>query len=100
MGVFESVRRRGARGRAETSAQELATLRAKYRAVLAAVESARVRVQNLHAVDGRLYVKGVAPSDAVRAHILDEVRRAGGDAGDIVVELSVAPACAPPDEVH
>jgi hypothetical protein len=99
LGLFDSVRRRRA-GAADASAQELAALRAKYRSVLAAVESAQVKVQNLHAADGRLYLKGVTPSEAVRARILDEVRRAGGEAGDIVVDLTVAPACPPPDEVH
>lgn len=85
-----SIRKRSARGDAQASAQELAALRAKYGAVLAAVESAHVRVQNLHAADGQLYLKGVAPSDAVRARILEEVRRAAGGADDIVMDLEVA----------
>ena len=90
MGLFDSVRKRASRGGADASAEELARLRSKYREVLAAVESAQVRVQNLHAADGCLYLRGVAPSEAVRTLILDAVRRAGGEAGDIKVELTVS----------
>ena len=89
MGLFDSVRKRVSRGGAD-SAQELARLRSKYRDVLSAVESAQVRVQNLHAADGCLYLRGVAPSEAVRARILEAVRLAGGEAGDIKVELTVS----------
>lgn len=89
MGLFDSVRRRASRGGAD-SAQELARLQSKYRDVLSAVESAQVRVQNLHAADGCLFLRGVAPSEAVRARILEAVRLAGGEAGDIKVELTVS----------
>jgi hypothetical protein len=90
MGLFDSVRKRASRGGTDASAQELTRLRSKYRDVLSAVESAQVRVQNLHAADGCLYLRGVAPSEAVRARILEAVRLAGGEAGDIKVELTVS----------
>ncbi len=89
MGLFDSVRKRASRGGTD-SAQELARLQSKYRDVLSAVESAQVRVQSLHAADGCLYLRGVAPSAAVRARILEAVRLAGGEAGDIKVELTVS----------
>ena len=89
MGLFDSVRKRASRGGTD-SAQELARLQSKYRDVLSAVESAQVRVQNLHAADGCLFLRGVAPSEAVRARILEAVRLAGGEAGDIKVELTVS----------
>jgi hypothetical protein len=100
MGLFDSVRKRGPRGATDASAQQLAQLRSKYRDVLAVVEASQVRVQNLHAADGCLYLKGVAPSAAVRERILDAVRTAGGQAGDIQVDLTVSSPCPSPDEVH
>jgi hypothetical protein len=90
MGLFDAWRRRGAGEGGRDAAAELSRLRAKYRDVLAAVESEEIRVQSLYAAEGRLVLKGVAPSESARTRILEEARRAAAGTEDIVLDLAVS----------
>ena len=65
-------------------------LKRKYRPVLELIEAERVRVLNLHVQDGRLYLKGAAPSEEARGRILAAIRTiTPGSADDIVADITV-----------
>ena len=65
-------------------------LKRKYQSVLELAERERVRVLNLHVQDGRLYLKGAAPTEEARGRILSAIRTiTPGSADDIVADITV-----------
>ncbi len=75
-------------------------LKTKYQTALKAIQDQGVRLANLHVQDNKLFVKGAAPSQAVKNHIWDLIKiinpKYDDIAADITVDESLAPKAAPP----
>ena len=78
-------------------------LKTKYQTVLKAVQEKNVRLANLHLQDNKLFVRGAAPSQAVKIHIWDLIKiinpKYDDIAADITVDESLAPKPATPPPV-
>ena len=87
MGLFERVFKRTGAPVSDASAK---AVKRKYQAVLQLIEREHVRVLNLHVEDGRLYLKGAAPTEEARGRILGAIRSiTSEDDADIVADISV-----------
>ncbi|HEV8254574.1 MAG TPA: LysM peptidoglycan-binding domain-containing protein [Vicinamibacteria bacterium] len=71
--------------------QQLATLKAKYQSVLNAIQQQGVRVHNVHVQDGKLLIRGEAPSEDVKNKIWDQIRLVSPDPQDLIADITVAP---------
>ncbi len=78
-------------------------LKTKYQTALKAIQDQGVRLANLHVQDNKLFVKGAAPSQAVKNHIWDLIKiinpKFDDITADITVDESLAPKAAPPPSV-
>ena len=96
MGMFDKMFGRGATAASETPNVErrFAELKTRYAPVLVEVQRENVRLENLHVERNKLFLRGVAPSEAGRDRVLDRIRRIGDDdiVADIRVESSATPA--------
>lgn len=71
--------------------QQFNTLKARYQTVLATVDREGIRLQNLHVQDGKLLLRGVAPSEAAKNKVWDQIKLVNPQASDITADISVAP---------
>ena len=75
-------------------------LKTKYQTVLKAIQDKSIRLANLHLQDNKLFVRGAAPSEAVKNHIWDLIKIINPKYDDITAEIrvdeSLAPKAAPP----
>ena len=70
-------------------------LKTKYQTVLKAVQEKNVRLANLHLQDNKLFVRGAAPSQAVKNHIWDMIKIINPKYDDITAEITVDESLAP-----
>ena len=73
------------------SQQAFNTLKLRYQGALRAVEQEGVRLQNLHVEGGKLVLRGVAPSEAAKNKVWDQIKAVSANPTDISADLSVAP---------
>src|SRR5690349_18914432 len=75
-------------------------LKTKYQSVLRVVESQHVHMENLHMQDGKLYMKGTAPSQAAANAVWDELKRINPRLDDVTadfpIDTSLQPQAAAP----
>ena len=75
-------------------------LKTKYQTVLKVIQEKDVRLANLHLQHNKLFVRGAAPSEAVKNHIWDMIKIINPKYDDITAEITVdeslAPKAAPP----
>src|SRR5215469_7258900 len=64
-------------------------LKAKYQSVLSVIQEQQVSVKNLHLQDGKLFLKGVAPSIDAANKVWDEIKRVNPAADDITADFPV-----------
>jgi hypothetical protein len=64
-------------------------LKAKYQSVLALVQDQQIGVKNLHLQDGKLFIKGTAPSLDAANKVWNEIKRINPKLDDITVDLPV-----------
>ena len=64
-------------------------LKAKYQSVLQVIQEQQVSVKNLHLQDGKLFIKGVAPSLDAANKVWDEIKRVNPAANDITADFPV-----------
>ena len=64
-------------------------LKAKYQSVLQVIQEQQVSVKNLHLQDGKLFIKGVAPSLDAANKIWDQIKRVNPSADDITADFPV-----------
>src|SRR4030095_254224 len=67
----------------------LEELKAKYQSVLRVIEDQQISVKNLHVQDGKLFIKGRAPSLDAANKVWDEIKRVNPQLNDITVEFPV-----------
>jgi nucleoid-associated protein YgaU len=67
-------------------------LKAKYQTALDVVQKQLVSVQNLHLQDGKLFIKGTAPSLDAANKVWDEIKRINPRLDDITADFPVDPS--------
>jgi nucleoid-associated protein YgaU len=75
-------------------------LKGKYQSVIQLVQAQGVRVANLHLQDGKLFIKGSAPSLAAANKVWDEIKRINPKADDIIADFPVDTSLAPATQTY
>lgn len=73
----------------------LEELKKKYQTVLKSIQEKGVRLQNVHVQDNKLFVRGAAPSDAVKNQLWDQIKIIDPSFSDLTFEMTVDPSLAP-----
>jgi LysM repeat protein len=73
----------------ENNQQKLDTLKAKYQSALDVIEQQQVRLQNLHVQDGKLFLRGVAPSEDAKNRVWDQIKRVDPTYSDLTADITV-----------
>jgi nucleoid-associated protein YgaU len=71
-------------------------LKAKYQSVIDVVQTQGIRLANLHLQDGKLFIKGTAPSLEAANAVWDEIKRVNPRADDITADFPVDSSMAAP----
>ena len=66
-------------------------LKSKYQSVLKVVETNQVRMANLHLENGKLLMKGTAPSQEAANAVWDEIKRINPRMDDIMADFPIDP---------
>jgi nucleoid-associated protein YgaU len=81
---------------AEPSSGQLERLKQKYQSVLNLMEQQGVRLQNVHMENGKLLIRGEAPSEQAKNRIWDEIKLVEPSwSSELVADLTVRPGGAP-----
>jgi nucleoid-associated protein YgaU len=64
-------------------------LKAKYQSVLQVVQNHQVHMANLHMQDGKLLMKGTAPSQDAANAVWNEIKRINPKVDDIIAEFPI-----------
>ena len=68
--------------------------KAKYQSVIQLMQSEGIQVANLHQQDGKLFIKGTAPSLEAANKVWDEIKRINPKLDDITADFPVNPSMA------
>jgi LysM repeat protein len=71
------------------SDQQFNQLKDKYQSVLRKIEEHEVRLENLHMQDGKLFIRGVAPSEDAMNRVWDQIKEVDQDYSDLTAEIRV-----------
>jgi nucleoid-associated protein YgaU len=63
--------------------------KAKYQSVIQLIQSQGVQLANLHVQDGKLFIKGTAPSVQVANKVWDEIKRINPSLDDVIADFPV-----------
>jgi nucleoid-associated protein YgaU len=66
----------------------------KYQAVIQQVKAQGIQLANLHQQDGKLFIKGTAPSLEAANKVWDEIKRINPKVDDIIADFPVDPSLA------
>ena len=66
----------------------------KYQTVIQQIQSQGIQLANLHQQDGKLFIKGTAPSLEAANKVWDEIKRINPKLDDIVADFPVDPMLA------
>jgi nucleoid-associated protein YgaU len=91
MGLFDKMFGRGASDAAtHPQAQDrFAQLKQKYLPVLHAIEQDQVQLRNLHVQDGKLVIRGDAPSQDAKNDVWNEIKRVDPQYSDLMADINV-----------
>ncbi|MDT7604413.1 MAG: hypothetical protein QOF61_2410 [Acidobacteriota bacterium] len=92
MGLFDKMFGRGA-SEAEKqpdAQQRFGELKQRYQTVLNVADQEHIQFQNLHVQDGKLFIKGTAPSEDAKNKFWDQVKLVNPNSDDITADISVA----------
>src|SRR5215467_11238856 len=64
-------------------------LKSKYQSVIEVIQDEQISVKNLHLQDGKLFIKGVAPSVDAANKVWDAIKRVNPSADDITADFPV-----------
>jgi nucleoid-associated protein YgaU len=90
MGLFDK-KTDAKSGAAVADPQQLGTLKQKYQSALTFMEQQNVRLQNVHVENGKLFLRGTAPSEDVKQRVWDQVKLVDPSYRDLTLDLTVAP---------
>jgi nucleoid-associated protein YgaU len=91
MGLFDKIFGRGA---SKTVAQpndqqQFNTLRQKYMTALQVADQQGVRLTTLQMQGGKLYFKGIAPSEQAKNRVWDQIKHVDADYSDLSADITV-----------
>ena len=66
--------------------------KSKYQTVIQRIEAEGVQLANLHVQDGKLFMKGTAPSLEAANKVWDEIKRINPKVDDITADFPVVPS--------
>jgi LysM repeat protein len=75
--------------------QQLEQLKQKYASVLTFIQQQGVRLQNVHIENGKLLIRGQAPSSEVKNRVWDQIKLVDSTFSDLTADISVDPNAAP-----
>jgi nucleoid-associated protein YgaU len=75
-------------------------LKNKYASALRKMDEVGVRLENLHVQDDKLFVKGMAPSDAAKNAVWDVIKIIDASYSDLTCDLRVDSSIAPKVRTH
>src|SRR5215510_9575396 len=64
-------------------------LKAKYQPVLTVVQSKQVQMANLHMQDGKLFMKGTAPSQEAANAVWDALKKVNPKLDDVIADFPI-----------
>jgi nucleoid-associated protein YgaU len=67
-------------------------LKTKYQSVLQVIQSQQVHLANLHIENGKLLMKGTAPSQEAANAVWDEIKRVNSKLDDIIADFPIDPS--------
>ena len=67
----------------------------KYQAVIEQIKTQGIQLANLHQQDGKLFIKGTAPSLEAANKVWDEIKRINPGLDDVSAYISVIPSALP-----
>jgi nucleoid-associated protein YgaU len=76
--------------------ERLEQLKQKYAAALNVVTAAGVALQNLHVQDGKLYLKGRAPSEQAKYEVWTAVKKIDPTYADFAADIAIDPSLPTP----
>jgi nucleoid-associated protein YgaU len=68
----------------------LATLRGKYGPVIRLMQESNIRVEKSEMKDGKFFIKGEAPSQAMKDKVWNEIKRIDASYSDLTADITVA----------
>jgi LysM repeat protein len=71
-------------------------LKAKYAGVLNTIQQKGIRLENLHVQDDKLFLKGKAPSQAIKNLVWDQIKVVNPAVDDITADIGIDESLAPP----
>src|SRR5262245_23414745 len=91
MGLFDKMFGHGASSaeQQQGAQQRFNELKQRYQTVLTTADTERIQFQNLHVQDNKLFIRGIAPSDAAKNKFWDQVKLVNPNADDITADISV-----------
>ena len=91
MGLFDKMFGRGASEAEQqpNAQQRFNELKQKYNTLLTVSDQERIQFLNLHVQDNKLFIKGIAPSEAAKNKFWDQVKLVNPNADDITADISV-----------
>lgn len=77
-------------------------LKLKYQSVLNLITAKGVRLANLHLEGNKLFIRGAAPSEAIKNDVWNQIKLvdAAGWENDLICDLSIDPSLAPPVKTY
>lgn len=76
--------------------EQLDVLKLKYQGVLNFIKQQGVILSHVHLQDGKLFIQGRAPSQAVKNAVWDQVKLVDASYADLTCDLAVDESLAPP----
>jgi LysM repeat protein len=74
---------------AQSDEQKLEQLKQKYQSVLNLIQQVQVRLQNVHVQDGKLLIRGIAPSQEVKNRVWDQIKLVDATYSDLTADITV-----------
>jgi nucleoid-associated protein YgaU len=99
MGIFDKDKKDDAGTAGVASAQQLSALKQKYQTVLNAMYENKAQVKSVQVENGKLVLRGEAPSADVKNKIWDAIKKVDAAHADLTADISVAPGVGGPSGV-
>lgn len=80
--------------------ERLDELKLKYQSVLNLISQKGVRLANVHIQDNKLFIKGAAPSEAIKNDLWNQIKLVDGTFADLTADFTIDPSLAPPQRTY
>jgi nucleoid-associated protein YgaU len=78
--------------------QLLNQLKGKYQSVLTAIQQNGVSLKNVHIENGKLLIRGAAPSEDIKNKIWNQIKAVDAGYSDLTADISVDPSLPQPQQ--